>query len=222
MVFDHASVQPNPARDKVHVKLPRSESVELEPSSAEHVATVCRLVPNAYRLPLLWLDWSGARVSTVETIRVSDYDEPEHRVRLRAAAAKIRIALWVELPDVLADALEAILGPREDGDPDAPLFPGVGADRLRTAIARACRARASRRSAPTIYATGGSACSIARGSRGRISPGLSVSARSRSPLIRTRTCSSMEPNSTTRRCSHDRRAHLVHTPVIPRRLKTAD
>jgi integrase len=30
--------------------------------------------------------------------------------------------------------------PREDRDPDARLFPGAGADRLRTAIARACRA----------------------------------------------------------------------------------
>jgi integrase len=41
---------------------------------------------------------------------------------------------------VLADGLEARLGAREDRDPGAPLFPGVGADRLRTAIGRACRA----------------------------------------------------------------------------------
>ena len=44
------------------------------------------------------------------------------------------------MPDVLADALEASLGPREDRDGAAPLFPGASADRLRTAIARACRA----------------------------------------------------------------------------------
>jgi integrase len=43
---------------------------------------------------------------------------------------------------VLADAIEATLPPREDRDPDAPLFPGAGADRLRTAIARACKAAA--------------------------------------------------------------------------------
>jgi hypothetical protein len=42
-----------------------------------------------------------------------------------------------ELPDVLAEAIEATLPPREDRDPDAPLFPDVGADRLRTAIGRA-------------------------------------------------------------------------------------
>ena len=44
------------------------------------------------------------------------------------------------MPDVLADAIEATLPPREDRDSAAPLFPGVAADRLRTAIARACRA----------------------------------------------------------------------------------
>jgi integrase len=71
---------------------------------------------------------------------VDDYDEPQRRIRLRAATTKTRAALWVELPDVLADAIEATLPPREDRDHEAPLFPGVGADRLRTAIARACRA----------------------------------------------------------------------------------
>lgn len=48
--------------------------------------------------------------------------------------------MWVELPDVLADAIESTLPPREDRDPEAQLLPGVGADRLRTSIARACRA----------------------------------------------------------------------------------
>ena len=48
--------------------------------------------------------------------------------------------MWVELPDVLAEAREASLPARDDRDLDARLFPGVSADRLRTAIARACRA----------------------------------------------------------------------------------
>jgi integrase len=51
-----------------------------------------------------------------------------------------RAALWVELPDVLADALEATLPPREDRNEAEQLFRGASADRLRTAIARACRA----------------------------------------------------------------------------------
>jgi integrase len=140
MIFDHAGIAPNPARDRVHVRLPREVRAELEPPAAAHVAAVYRLLPSVYRLPLLGLEWSGARVGSVESVRVGDYDEPRRQVRLRASASKTRKALWVELPDVLAAAIEASLPPREDRDPDAPLFPGAGADRLRTAIARACRA----------------------------------------------------------------------------------
>jgi integrase len=95
-----------------------------------------------HRLPLLFLDWSGARVSAIDTLRVSDYDEPRGRVRLRAATTKTRRALWVELHPDLAAALSAALGPREDRDPDARLFAGSGADALRTSIAKACKALA--------------------------------------------------------------------------------
>jgi integrase len=138
-VLEERGIEPNPARDK-RVRLPHAEPVELEPPTSEHVAAVVRLLAPTYRLPLLWLDWSGARVSSVETALVGDYDEHARRVRLRASTTKTRAALWVDLPDALADAIEATLAPREDRDPAAPLFPGVSADRLRTAIARACRA----------------------------------------------------------------------------------
>jgi integrase len=129
----------NPARSK-QIRFPYEERDELTPPSADHVEAVFWLLPTVHRLPLLWLDWSGARISTVETTRVGDYDEPRRRVRLRAATAKTRRALWVDLPDVLADALEASLGPREDRDPAVQLFAGCGADALRTAIGKACRA----------------------------------------------------------------------------------
>jgi len=43
---------------------------------------------------------------------------------------------------VLAEAIEERLGPREDRDPAGRLFPGSGADALRTSIAKACRALA--------------------------------------------------------------------------------
>jgi hypothetical protein len=59
--------------------------------------------------------------------------------RLRAATTKTRRALWVELHPALADAIEARLGPRDDRL-DARLFPDSGADALRTAIAKACKA----------------------------------------------------------------------------------
>lgn len=138
-VLEENGIEPNPARDR-RVRLPHEEPVELEPPTADQVSAVVRLLPSPYRLPLLWLDWSGSRLASVETVRVGDYDEPRRRVRLRASTTKTRAALWVDLPDVLAEAIEAALPPREDRDPNAPLFAGVGADRLRVAIARACKA----------------------------------------------------------------------------------
>jgi integrase len=138
-MLDECGIDPNPARAK-SIRLPHEEHEELVPPTAEHVEAVYRLLASAYRLPLLWLDWSGARASSIDTLTVGDYDEPERRVRLRASTTKTRAALWVELPDVLADALEQTMPPREDRDPAARLFPGASADRLRTAIARACKA----------------------------------------------------------------------------------
>ena len=142
MVFDHAGVAPNPARNRVVVRLPREEPAEMNPPSADHVEAVYRLLPSKHRLPLLWLEWSGARVSSVDLTLVGDYDEPRRRVRLRAQTTKTRRALWVELHPLLADALELSLGPREDRDPGARLFAGSGADALRTSIAKACKAAA--------------------------------------------------------------------------------
>jgi integrase len=139
MVLDHAAIAPNPARDR-SIKLPREEPEEVNPPSAEHVETVYRLIPSKHRLALLWLEWSGARVSSIDQTLVSDYDEPRRRVRLRAATTKTRKALWVELHPELAEALEAQLGPREDRDPEAKLFAGSGADALRTSVAKACKA----------------------------------------------------------------------------------
>src|SRR5512133_68822 len=145
-VFEHEGVDPNPAQDRQRVRLPHEESEELEPPTADAIETVYGHLAPVYRLPMLWLDWSGARVSSVEKVLVGDYDEPRRRVRLRKAITKTRAALWVELPDVLAEEIETTLPPRlvavggEGRDPEAPLFRDVTADRLRPALARACRA----------------------------------------------------------------------------------
>jgi integrase len=140
MTLDHAGVKPNPARDKVIVRMPRAEPEEVNPPTAEHVLAVYRLLPDVHRLPLLFLDWSGARVSAIDHALVGDYDERRRRVRLRAATTKTRRALWIELHPVLADELERQLPPRDDRDLDAQLFTGAGSDALRTAITKACRA----------------------------------------------------------------------------------
>jgi integrase len=138
-VLDEHGRDPNPARSR-RVRLPHEETQELNPPLAAHVEAVYGLLARPYRLPLLWLDWSGARVGSVDTLTVGDYDERARRVRLRASTTKTRAALWVELHPALADALEASLPPREDRDGTKPLFPDATADRLRTAIGRACRA----------------------------------------------------------------------------------
>jgi integrase len=139
-VLDYEGITPNPCRDRQRIRLPHEEQEEIAPPTAEHVQAVMRLLPHAYRVALAWLDWSGARVASVDLTRIGDYDKPRRRVRLRASASKTRRALWVDLPDGLAEAIEAQLPPREDRDFEAPLFPNVSSDRLRTAIGRACKA----------------------------------------------------------------------------------
>jgi len=135
-VLDYAEIDPNPARDR-NVRLPHEDREELEPPTADQVEAVYWLIPLVHRLALLWLDWSGARVGSIDTLLVSDYDRSRRRVRLRAAVSKSRRALWVDLPDALADALD--LGTAGRG-PDERLFAESGADALRTAIAKACAA----------------------------------------------------------------------------------
>jgi hypothetical protein len=184
MVFDHAGISPNPARDRVIVKLPRDDSEEVNAPSAEHVATVYRLIPSKHRLALLFLDWSGARVSAIDR---GDYDEARRRVRLRKQTTKIRRALWVDLPPVLADALEASLGPREDRDPEARLFAESGADALRTGLRRPAAPRRSLFSRRTTSGIGASRCSTCAASRGLGSVSGSASATSPSWPTPTRT-----------------------------------
>jgi hypothetical protein len=139
MTLDHAGVTPNPARNKIAVKLPREARVEPSPPTAEHVIAVYHLLPRRHRLALLWLDCSGARVGSIDETLISDYDEQRRRVRLRAAVSKAGRGLWVDLPEVLAEAIEQTIGPREDSNPDARIFAESGADALRTAIGKACR-----------------------------------------------------------------------------------
>lgn len=43
MVLDHGRIQPNPARDKLTVKLPREVRRELQPPTTEHVEAVVPL-----------------------------------------------------------------------------------------------------------------------------------------------------------------------------------
>jgi integrase len=138
MVLDFAGVTPNPARDK-RVKLPREEPEEVQPPHADHVEAVGWLLTRPYLIGLLALDSTGARVGEVSAAKVGDLDENRKAWLVRAAVSKTRRVRWVQLPADLFAAVVDRLPAREDRDSDAPLFPIGSADRLRMAIARACR-----------------------------------------------------------------------------------
>ncbi len=121
-VLDYAGIKENPARNRVHVRLPREEREEPTPPTAEQIEAVLLLVPRVYAFAVLVLDATGMRVAELEEkgLCCGDLDEPNTRWRIRRA---------------VGDA-----APREDRSPDRPVFPGLTQERLRTAIARACKA----------------------------------------------------------------------------------
>jgi integrase len=137
-VLDFHKVEPNPARDR-NVKFAREAKREPKPPTAEHVESVFQLLPAVYRLPLLLLDATGQRVGELEALTWDDVDEPKQRWRVSQAVSKSRRARRVQVPPVLFEAVCCLLA-REDRSPGRRVFEGFGADRLRTAITRACRA----------------------------------------------------------------------------------
>ncbi|MCL4291121.1 MAG: tyrosine-type recombinase/integrase [Thermoleophilia bacterium] len=137
MVLDHAGVSPNPARDRVTVRMPREERRHVQPPTADHVEAVVRLLPARYRLPALVLDATGMRIGELEALTWGDMDEP--RGRWRIATSKTGRPRWVTPPPVLLERVLALC-PRDDRHPDRCVFEGVTSERLRTAIARACTA----------------------------------------------------------------------------------
>lgn len=139
MVLDFAGVSPNPARDKVQVRLPRAEREEIAPPTAEHVLAVHSILPARYRLPLLVLDATGMRLGELEQLAWGDLDESRSRWRITQAASKTGQARWVTVSSsIFAAVLELV--PREDRTPERRVFQGFGGDRFRTAVTRACTA----------------------------------------------------------------------------------
>jgi integrase len=139
MILDHEGVTPNPARDRVKVRLPRQEKPEVVPPTAAHVLAVHGLLPTRYRLPLLVLDATGMRLGELELLTWGDVDEPRQRWRVSRAASKTGRARWVSVPPVIFEAVCALV-PRDDRIPERRIFQGFGGDRFRTALTRACTA----------------------------------------------------------------------------------
>lgn len=141
MVLDFAGVSPNPARDKIAVKLPRNDRAEVNPPTRDHVLAIYGLLPTQYRLPLLVLDATGMRVGELERLTWGDMDEPESRWRVSASAAKTRRPRWVPVPEIVLQTVSGLV-PRDDRDLSAQVFAGFGNERFRTAMTRACKAAA--------------------------------------------------------------------------------
>lgn len=139
MIFDHAGVAPNPAREKAIVKLPREARQEIAPPTIDHLLPVFVLLPSRYRLPFLVLDGTGMRLGELEQLTWGDVDEGRSRWRVSAAVSKTRQARWVNVPPVLFSAV-LDLCPRDDRTPIRRVFDGFGGDRFRTAVSRACTA----------------------------------------------------------------------------------
>jgi integrase len=139
MVLDHPRITPNPASDKLTVKMPREERSKLNPPTAHHVEAVVRLLPSRYRLPLLLLDATGMRIGELEHLTWGDVDEPRQRWRVSGAVAKTGRARWVPVPAELFQAVTGLVA-RDDRVPERAVFQGFGGDRFRTAITRACTA----------------------------------------------------------------------------------
>jgi integrase len=137
MILDHEGASPNPARDKLVVRMPREERRYVQPPTAEHVEAAVRLLPVRYRLPALVLDATGMRIGELEALTWGDVDEP--RGRWRIATSKSGKPRWVSPPPFLYErALE--LCPRDDRVPGRPVFQGFVAVTFRVSLLRACAA----------------------------------------------------------------------------------
>ena len=130
-------------RNKLIVKLPREARIEPAPPSAEHVEAVYRLLPPRHRLAAALARLVGRpRREHRRDARRATTTSRRRRVRLRAADDEDAAErIWVDLPDVLADAHRgedrSARGPRRRG---AASSPPSGGDALRTSIAKACKA----------------------------------------------------------------------------------
>ena len=126
----------------MRVRLPREEREEPTPPTADQIEAVLGLMPRLYALAVLVLDAAacvsansrrGARGAATSTSRI-------HAGASGAPSRKARRGRWISLPPDLFAAVLATLPPREDRTPDRPVFRRLTQERLRTAIARACKA----------------------------------------------------------------------------------
>ncbi len=137
MVLDHARVQPNPARDRLTVKLPREKRRHVQPPTAEQVGARFFRPAGATGSPRCTTTPPGCASWKLEALTWGDVDEP--RGRWRIATSKTGRPRWVSPPPLMLGAVLELC-PREDRHPDRRVFEQVTSERLRTALTRACTA----------------------------------------------------------------------------------
>jgi integrase len=134
MVLDHEKIEPNPAS---RPKLPHELPDVPKPPNADDVAAVTRLMPARYRLAVVVLDATGMRIGELDGLKWGDVDEA--RGRWRILKSKTGQPRWVSPPPEVFEAVIAQV-PREDRDLEARVFANLTGDRVRTAMAKACKA----------------------------------------------------------------------------------
>jgi integrase len=220
MVLDYGGVAPNPARDRVQVRLPLAEPDEPEPPAAEHVEAAAWLLTPSNMVAMLVLEATGCRIGELEAARIGDLDETRQAWLVRAAVSKTRRARWVNLTVDLFDVIVNRLPAPEDRDATAALVPGVTSDRLRMAIRRACRDGVSRCSRRTRSAIATSLSLTSRATRGRRSASVSGSGRGSSrPTGYSHALVDYRPVN---RSELLNRVRVVSPSVAPPALETAD
>jgi integrase len=135
-IFDHAGVEPNPARDS-RVRLPRQERVEIEPPSATDVQAIIAEIAPRYRLPIRTMVSTGLRVSEVVALTWGDVDLAGGRFRI--PRGKTRAARrWVPIPQELLQEIVTAFPP-DERTPDQAVFARLNDGALRQAMTRACQ-----------------------------------------------------------------------------------
>ena len=199
MILDFAGVAPNPARDRVQVKLPREEPTEMEPPSAEHVEKVGWLLQPDYLFATLVLDATGVRVGELEAATLGDLDETRQSWLVRAAVSKTRRARWVALPDDCSPCSSSGYRLVRTATPRrrcSRASPPIGCVRRSPAPAATAAFRTSHRTRSVI---GESRSCTVRASHGRTSANGSGNARSSSPQTPTPTRCSTHARSNGKR-----------------------
>jgi integrase len=137
LVLDHASIDPNPARDRV-VKLPKIEVATVEPPTATEVDAIIANVPRRWRLPLRTLEQTGMRVGEAAALEWRDVDIAGSRFRIRQGKTATA-RRWVAVPSwLMMEIAESC--PPDDRVTERRVFVGFTPDVAKNVMARACKA----------------------------------------------------------------------------------